>query len=56
MPLAGAILCCTSIPPEQRVRIATPFTVIKLIPCQSQSSEPSARRWVLPSNSISPRT
>jgi len=55
LPLAGAIICCTSIAPEQRVRLSTPRKSSHLT-IHRHSSPPSVRRWARPLSSISPRT
>lgn len=55
-PLAGAILCCTSIAPEQRVCVLSHASTAPLILYIRRSWLLSAPLWARPSSSTSPQT
>jgi hypothetical protein len=55
LPLAGAILCCTSIAPEQRVRDHT-YDCISNLTSSSRHLQALARNWARLSSSTSPQT
>jgi hypothetical protein len=56
LPLAGAILCCTALPHEQRVGRPCVRDNQPLICSDRHNSRPLARRWAQPSSSTSPPT
>lgn len=56
LPLAGAILCCTALPHEQRVGTPYIHSAQAADFSHRRSSQPLARRWARPSSSTSHQT